>query len=86
MRYYAHGRPLARSSRLLDAQARLVSNRQGRLAVARMMYDMRFPGEDTSALSMQQLRGREGARVRRAYREHSDRTGVPWQTRQYTPG
>jgi CRISPR-associated protein Cas1 len=86
VRYYAHGRPLARSSRLLEAQAQLVSNRQGRLAVARTMYAMRFPGEDTSALTMQQLRGREGARVRRAYREHSSRTGVPWQTRQYTPG
>jgi CRISP-associated protein Cas1 len=86
VRYYAHGRPLARSSRLLEAQAQLVSNRQGRLSVARAMYAMRFPGEDTSGLTMQQLRGREGARVRRAYREHSERTGVPWNTRQYTPG
>ena len=37
VRYYAHGKPLARSSRLLVAQARLVSNTRTRLAVARAM-------------------------------------------------
>jgi CRISPR-associated protein Cas1 len=85
VRYYAHGRSLNRSSRLLEAQATLVTNRTSRLAVARRMYEMRFPGEDVSALTMQQLRGREGARVRRAYREHSRRTGVPWNGREYRP-
>ncbi|WP_394940219.1 type I-E CRISPR-associated endonuclease Cas1e [Psychromicrobium sp. YIM B11713] len=83
VRYYAHGRSLARSSRLLEAQARLVSNQSFRLGVAREMYAMRFPGEDTSGLTMQQLRGREGARVRRVYREESQRTGVPWTGRTY---
>lgn len=34
---------------------------------------------------MQQLRGREGARVRRTYREHSHRTGVAWDRREYDP-
>lgn len=86
VRYYAHGRPLARSSRLLDAQARLVSVRTTRLGVAREMYAMRFPGEDTRGLTMQQLRGREGARVRQTYRDHSDRTGVPWRNRNYVAG
>ncbi|MGC4962920.1 type I-E CRISPR-associated endonuclease Cas1e [Gordonia sp. DT101] len=85
VRYYAHGRPLGRSSRLLDAQARAVSNRDSRLAVARAMYAMRFPGEDTSSLTMQQLRGKEGARVRRSYREHAERTGVEWTRRDYDP-
>lgn len=85
VRYYAHGRSLSRSSHLLEAQAALVTNRTARLGVARRMYEMRFPGEDVSALTMQQLRGREGARVRRAYREHSRRTGVPWSGREYRP-
>lgn len=85
VRYYAHGRPTGRTSRLLEAQARIVSNRRDRLAVARRMYAMRFPGEDVSGLTMQQLRGREGARVRNIYREHSRRTGVPWVRRDYKP-
>lgn len=85
VRYYAHGRPLGRTSRLLEAQAKLVSNRDSRLAVARAMYGMRFPDENTSGLTMQQLRGREGARVRRTYREHADRTGIEWRRRDYDP-
>jgi CRISPR-associated protein Cas1 len=83
VRCYAHGRSLARSSRLLEAQAELVTNRRSRLAVARRMYGMRFAGEDVEGLTMQQLRGREGARVRRLYREHSTRTGVEWKRRDY---
>lgn len=85
VRYYAHGRPLGRSTRLLEAQARMVSNTRTRLAVAREMYAMRFPGEDVSGLTMQQLRGREGARVRRSYKEWSDATGVEWTRREYSP-
>ncbi|MDR7301415.1 type I-E CRISPR-associated endonuclease Cas1e [Haloactinomyces albus] len=83
VRYYAHGVSLARSSRLLEAQAEAVTNRRSRLRVARAMYEMRFPDEDVSSLTMQQLRGREGARVRRVYRQHSERTGVPWSKRTY---
>lgn len=85
VRYYAHGRTLTNSSRLIEAQARLVSNQSSRLRVAREMYAMRFPDEDVSGLTMQQLRGREGARVRRVYREESERTGVPWSRRDYRP-
>jgi CRISP-associated protein Cas1 len=83
VRYYAHGRSLARSSRMIEAQAKLVSNQSSRLTVARSMYGMRFPGEDVSKLTMEQLRGREGQRIRRVYREQSERTGVPWRSRQY---
>ncbi|PQZ94891.1 subtype I-E CRISPR-associated endonuclease Cas1 [Arthrobacter sp. MYb227] len=83
VRYYAHGRSLARSSRLLESQARLVSNQQLRLGVAREMYELRFPGEDISQATMQQLRGREGARIRRIYREQSEKWKVPWTRRDY---
>lgn len=83
VRMYAFGRPLTHSSALLQSQARLVSNTRTRLAVARAMYQMRFPGEDVSRLTMQQLRGREGARIRRVYRECSERTGVAWDKRTY---
>lgn len=82
-RFYAAGAGTARSSRLLVEQARKTSNRLLRLEVARRMYAMRFPGEDTSRLTMQQLRGREGARVRAAYRREAERTGVLWGGRKY---
>ena len=83
VRYYAHGRPLTHSSRLLERQAELVCNVRSRVAVARRMYALRFPGEDVSMLSMQQLRGREGSRVRRVYRECAQQFGVSWSGRSY---
>ncbi len=85
VRYYAHGRSLSRSTNLLIRQAKLVSNTHSRLSVARAMYQMRFPGENVSSLTMQQLRGREGARIRAAYRRASEETGVPWTGREYNP-
>lgn len=85
VRYYAHGRPLTHSSHLLIAQATLVSNTRSHLAVARRMYAMRFPNEDITKLTMQQLRGREGARIRAVYRLASKKTGIPWSGREYDP-
>ncbi|QGV04235.1 type I-E CRISPR-associated endonuclease Cas1e [Lactobacillus acetotolerans] len=83
VREYAHGRPLDHSSRFLEQQAKLVSNRRTRIAVARKMYQMRFPKEDVSKMTMQQLRGKEGARVRNVYLEQSRKTGVQWNKREY---
>lgn len=85
VRFYAHGRSLASSTRLLTAQAAAVSHRDRRLSIARAMYAMRFPGEDTENLTMQQLRGKEGARVRRSYRAEAERTGINWRSRDYNP-
>ncbi|BCK56226.1 type I-E CRISPR-associated endonuclease Cas1e [Nocardia wallacei] len=83
VRYYAHGTTTARSARLLERQAHCITNTRVRLSVARAMYAMRFPDDDVSELTMQQLRGREGARVRHVYRHHSARTGVEWKHRRY---
>lgn len=85
VRQYAHGRALARSSRMLEKQAALVTNRRKRLEVARKMYQMRFSGEETDDLTMQQLRGREGARVRSTYRKYSKKYDVAWDKRTYDP-
>ena len=85
VRMYASGRPLTHSSRLLVRQASLVSNTRTRLAVARKMYQLRFPDENVAALTMQQLRGREGARIRKVYRHWSKETGVEWRRREFDP-
>ena len=86
VRMYAAGIGTARGSHLLLRQAHLVTHTGERLAVARRMYEMRFPDEATANLTMQQLRGREGARVRKLYRDHSARTGVTWARREYKHG
>lgn len=85
IRNYAHGRSLAHSSRFLELQAKLVSNTHTRLQVARKMYQMRFGGEDVSSQTMQQLRAKEGARMRKLYRVLSREYGVEWNGRTYDP-
>ncbi|MDD7305339.1 MAG: type I-E CRISPR-associated endonuclease Cas1e [Peptoniphilaceae bacterium] len=83
VRHYAHGRALTHSTRFLVKQAKLVSNTRTRIEVARKMYAMRFPGEDVSKLTMKQLRGREGARIRSVYRNYSKEYDVFWDKREY---
>ena len=85
VRQYAHGRALARTTRFLEKQAMLVTNTRRRVEVARAMYKMRFPDEDVSGLTMQQLRAHEGARVHRVYREMSKKYNVVWNKREYDP-
>ncbi|ACU72792.1 CRISPR-associated protein Cas1 [Catenulispora acidiphila DSM 44928] len=85
-RFYAAARSLNRSSALVEAQATLWANRRTRLDIARAMYRMRFPDEDPSGFMRQQLLGMEGRRLKDCYRQQSQRTGVPWHGRQYTPG
>lgn len=86
VRMYAAGIGPSRGSGLLLRQAYLVTRTKERLGIARRMYAMRFPGEDVSNATMQQLRGREGARIKRLYRNHAKRTGVKWSGREYVAG
>ncbi|MFD0343786.1 type I-E CRISPR-associated endonuclease Cas1e [Streptomyces sp. NPDC127117] len=83
VRYYAGGRALTRSSGLIEAQATTWANRRTRLDVARAMYRLRFPGEDTAGRTRQDLLGMEGRRLRDCYKRESLRTGVPWRRREY---
>ena len=85
VRFYAYGRPMTHSSSLLLRQAALVSNTRSHLMVARKMYQMRFPDEDVSGLTMQQLRGREGSRIRQVYRTCAEKWHVNWNGRDYQP-
>jgi CRISPR-associated protein Cas1 len=86
VRMYAAGLGPSRGAGLLHRQAWLVTRPKERLAVARAMYAMRFPGEDVTHATMQQLRGKEGARIRKLYQHHARRTGVRWDGRIYKAG
>ncbi len=82
VRFYASGTGGTRSAANLLRQARLASNDATRLAVAERMYRKRL-GPLPPGLALQQIRGREGVRVREAYAAASRVTGVPWTGRTY---
>jgi CRISPR-associated protein Cas1 len=81
--FYAHGSGETRQAHHLLHQARLVSDPALRLAVCQRMYRMRFVDKPEENLSIQQLRGKEGARVRMAYEKASILYKVPWSGRNY---
>lgn len=83
VRFYALGMGETRSAARLLHQARLVSVPELRLRVVRRMYEIRFPERLDPELTLQQIRGREGIRVREAYARASRETGVKWTGRAY---
>jgi CRISPR-associated protein Cas1 len=83
MRCYAQGMGETRKAFHILRQAALVSDDEKRTQVVLRMYRMRFQQELEPDLSLAQIRGMEGARMRTAYAQASARTGVPWQGRQY---
>lgn len=84
IRFYACGMGGSRHSRNTLQQARLALDERKRLQVVVRMYCSRFAGEVIDpSLTLQQLRGKEGIRVRQAYAEASKATGVPWVRRNY---
>lgn len=53
------------------------------IEVVRNMYCVRFTDALPPGLTLEQIRGREGIRVREAYASYSKMFGVPWEGRQY---
>jgi len=86
VRLYAHSTGGTHFSRRLLWQAALFCDENSRLEVIRRMYSKRFPEPLPDDLTIEQVRGMEGYRVRSAYRKISEETGVPWQGRFYDQG
>lgn len=83
VRVYGVGLGETRSSRNLLRQASAWAGLDTRLTVVRRMYAHRFGEKADESLSLQQLRGREGIRVRATYAEAGRTTGVAWKGRNY---
>ena len=86
VRFYAHGLGGARSSRNLLRQAFLATQDVARLQVVVRMYCMRFDDKPDPTVTLQQLRGKEGVRVREAYAVAAREAGVEWRGRSYNRG
>ncbi len=85
VRLYAAGQPGgARADRLLY-QAKLALDDDLRLTVVRKMYELRFKEAPPQKRSVEQLRGIEGARVKKTYELLAKRYKVKWKGRRYNP-
>lgn len=85
VRLYSAGQPGgARSDKLLY-QAKLALDENLRLKVVRKMFQIRFDEPAPARRSVDQLRGIEGARVRKTYQILAKQYGIAWHGRRYDP-
>jgi CRISPR-associated protein Cas1 len=83
VRFYAQGLGETRSSRRFLWQAWQWADERRRLAVVMQMYRMRFAETLDAGLTLRQIRGKEGIRIRDAYANASREFGVEWTGRVY---
>ena len=81
--YYAQGCGETHRAVHLIRQAELYSNPQKRLEVVIRMYEKRFETKLDPDLTIEQIRGMEGVRVRTAYADASKKWNVEWKGRSY---
>jgi CRISP-associated protein Cas1 len=83
LRFYASGKGSSGNTERLQHQVNTWADSLQRLAVVRKMYQFRFKDDLPEDLTLQQIRGHEGVRVRTLYSQLSEKTGVEWTTREY---
>lgn len=86
VRMYAFGTGGTHSSSRMLRQAELIADPERRIAVVRQLYQMRFQEPLDQELTIQQLRGKEGNRVRDAYQRLAAQYDIEWTGRNYDRG
>lgn len=82
VRFYAFGTSGAESARNAIVQAQMCTNEYKRMIVAKRMLRLRFGWDLSEIRSLRQVRGREGAAVKRVYQQCAEEYGVIWRGRQ----
>jgi CRISPR-associated protein Cas1 len=83
VRFYGLGIGETRRADNFYHQARMWAEPTKHMMVVRRMYEMRFPAKLPPGLTLKQIRGMEGVRVRESYARASRETGVKWEGRSY---
>ena len=83
VRFYASGLGKTRSASNIERQATAWADPVERVAIARRLYAFRFKEKLEDGLTLQQIRGKEGVRVRTAYARAAKKHGIIWKGRAY---
>lgn len=83
VRFYAQGLGETHKAYKLQRQAELASEEGMRLKVVERMYRLRFQESLPKDLTLEQVRGYEGQRMRQAYADAAQEYGVDWRGRNY---
>lgn len=83
IRYYAHGIGETQKGYKIERHAKLWADDKSHMVVVRAMYALRLGLNFDVGLTLEQLRGMEGVRVRDSYALAAKETGVEWKGRNY---
>lgn len=83
VRFYAVGMGKTRSAANFLHQAKRWANAEFHIQVVRHLYQLRFSEKLDPVLTLPQIRGMEGMRVREIYAKVAQETGVTWSGRNY---
>lgn len=79
--FYASGMEESRKSKNFLKQVDYYSSEKLHMQVVKKMYQKRFPDKDLKRMSLSQMRGAEGIRVKEQYKESAEKYGVEWDGR-----
>lgn len=85
LRFYAFGITPNHDNSMARIHATAWANRRSRNDIARHMFLQRFPEASVHGVTIKQLRGMEGKRVRKTYAQLGLQYGVTWKGRDYKP-
>lgn len=83
MRFYSFGITPNHDNSMARLHADAWANQRKRSEIARRMFLQRFPEANVHGISIKQLRGMEGKRVKDTYAELGKEYGVTWKGRDY---
>ena len=83
LRFYAAGITPTHDNQNPKHHAAAWADRKARTAIARAMFNGRFPEIEVEKYAVPELRGMEGIRVRALYAQLGQRYGVTWKGRDY---
>ncbi len=83
VKFYGFAQNSTHSARNLIRQVQCVTNEKEKMRIVRTMYAMRFTEILPKDITLDQLRGKEGARVRKVYKELAEQYEIEWNGRKY---
>lgn len=81
LKFYSCGISPTADSKNMRMQMQYACDKKKSLEIARKMFTKRFPNDDVSSKTLEQLKGMEGVRVKNLYALYADKYKVLWNFR-----
>lgn len=81
--FYAYGEPTTNKSKNILKQISYHESKMKHTEVVHKMYNFRYPNDKVKSMTLEQLRGFEGKKMKEIYQYWADEYEIPWSGRKY---